>query len=188
MPLPLIPYRSGVAYGSAEAALHMDIFIDIQCPHSQLAWPQFKALIDSQSEQLFIKLHFITLSNHRQSWDLTKTMFAYADGDEQRFLKIADELFSKQKEFHNGPFRYKTHQDLLDYGRDIAISLDADAQQYQQNLDADSLYTLARTPNRYAAMLGVWGTPTVFINDSQIQNISADASLTDWLELINSLI
>ena len=54
----------------------------------------------------------ITLSNHRQAWDMTLGLFALADGDAKKFYDFATFLYDKQAEFYNAEFMFKTHDDL----------------------------------------------------------------------------
>ncbi|MGF1876441.1 hypothetical protein L4D77_14040 [Photobacterium frigidiphilum] len=55
----------------------------------------------------------ITLSNHRQAWDMSLGLFALADGDTQKFYDFATFMYERQPQFYNGPFLHKTHDDLM---------------------------------------------------------------------------
>jgi protein-disulfide isomerase len=71
-----IPHRpSGFLLGDVAAQITIEAFIDIQCPHSCTIWPTlFEVSKYYQGKPVNIRVHLITLSNHRQAWDLLKTV------------------------------------------------------------------------------------------------------------------
>ena len=75
-----IPHRpSGFLKGAAAADVTLDVFVDIQCPHSKRLWPTLMSVMDHyQAESISLKTHLITGSNHRQAWDMTLALFAFA--------------------------------------------------------------------------------------------------------------
>lgn len=200
MPIPVTNKRSGVRYGSSDADIQIEVFIDIQCPHSKLAWPQIQYLLSEVvGENVAVTLHLISLSNHRQSWDISKAIFIYANGDAKRFLTLIDYLYQRQDSFYNAAFREQTHQDLYDFIAKVTFDCSEenghpfDVTTCLQQLDSDEIYHLARTPNRYAAAKGVWGTPRFFLNDAELLDIKVNQTISDnkaieqWKLLLSSL-
>lgn len=189
MPIPMPAKPSGVFYGSKNSNVQIDIFIDIQCPHSKKAWPNIKTLMNHYDQnEIGLKLHLITLSNHRQSWDITKAIFAMCS-DDSEIIECIDFYYQRQASFLNAPFLHKTHQDLIDY-----ISLSAfefngmDKNDLFNKMNSNEIYEIARTPNRYAAVRGAWGTPTYFINNARQFDINHASDLSAWRNIIDKLI
>lgn len=132
----------------------------------------------------------MTLGNHRQSWDATKAAIAVAGDDTQRFIDFVSYLCDRQEEFANEAFKDKTQTDwhylLADYAIEAMEWSDQD--KFIQLLNSEAIYKQARIPARFAAMRGVWSTPTWFINGAEATDLSSQSSLADWQKVIDSLL
>ena len=190
MPIPIPNRSSGFTLGDPLANIKIDIFFDIQCPHSKRAWPTIINLLKYyESKPVCITAHIITLSNHRQSWDFNLALFALADGDAQRFFDFVGFLFERQEQFYNAPFMHKTHDDLRQLASDFAHQhAGVDKVSFLKRMDEHDIYIDARTPIRFAATRSVWATPTLFINNADDVPVKFDSSLQDWVDVINPLI
>ena len=190
MPIPIPNRASGFTLGDPSALVNIDIFFDIQCPHSKQLWPTIVSLINHyQSQAVNVTAHLITLSNHRQAWDMSLALFALAQGDAQRFFNFVSFLFERQEQFLNAPFRHKTHADLRTLAAEFAeqhAGLNQD--DFLKRMDTHEVYIEARTPIRFAATRAVWATPTIFINNADEVPLKFDSELTDWVKLIDSLL
>lgn len=190
MPIPIPRKPSGFFFGSRRANTQIEAFIDIQCPHSKRAWPSLIALKEHyDQQQIGLTVHLITLSNHRQAWDISKGVFALAGDDDEVFFEFASYLYARQEEYYNGPFRDKTHQDLLNQIADYAHDFSGfDRSKMLELIDTDAVYTDARTPIRFAATKNIWATPTFFLNGSDlISKLTEDPTLEEWRVLIEPL-
>ncbi len=187
-PIPKRP--SGVLLGDNAADIVIDAFIDIQCPHSRTIWPTLLDVIKYYEESsVSLKVHLITLSNHRQAWDMSLGLFALADGDANKFYDFATFLYDRQNEFYNAAFMYKTHDDLRQMIADNAQDhLNIDRSKFLDRMNDNDIYTLARTPIRYAATKSVWATPTLFINNGANVPVDHLSTLADWQEVIDPLL
>ncbi|MEM7067989.1 MAG: thioredoxin domain-containing protein [Pseudomonadota bacterium] len=191
MPIPIPRKPSGVLHGSRDANIQIEAFVDIQCPHSKRAWPSLIALKEHYtSDQIGLGVHLITLSNHRQAWDISKGVFALAADNVEAFFGFASFLYARQEEYYNGPFRDKTHQDLLNRIADYAYEFSGfDRSKMLELIESGEVYTDARTPIRFAATKGVWATPTFFLNGSELTGkLSEDPTLEEWQSLIEPLL
>jgi len=191
MPIPIPPKPSGFHHGSRDANIQIEVFIDIQCPHSKRAWPSVIALKEHYtSDQISLAVHLITLSNHRQAWDISKGIFALAGENDEVFFRFASYLYARQKEYYNASFRDKTHQDLLNHIADYANDFSGiDKSRMLELIETGEVYTDARTPIRFASTKGVWATPTYFLNGSDlIGKLSEDPTLKEWQSLIEPLL
>ncbi|HHC7378503.1 MULTISPECIES: DsbA family protein [Vibrio] len=186
-----IPHRpSGFLLGDPAALVTLDAFIDIQCPHSRAAWPTLMAVMKYyQDDPVSLKVHMITLSNHRQAWDISLGLFALAEGDASRFYDFATFVYERQDQFYNAPFLHKTHEDLRQFVADLAQAhSNIDREAFLKRMGDNDIYVNARTPIRYAATKSVWATPTFFVNNGNNVPVDHKSSLDDWIKLIDSLL
>ena len=190
MAIPIPKRPSGFLLGDPAALVTLDAFVDIQCPHSQTAWPTLMEVMEHyKGKAVNLRVHLITLSNHRQAWDVSLGLFAYAEGDASKFYQFATFLYKHQQRFYNAPFLHKTHEDLRQLVADLAEeqgSIDRSA--FLQRMLDNDIYIDARTPIRYAATKGVWATPTFFVNNGDNVPVDHKSSLADWQNLIDPLL
>ncbi|HBY84346.1 MAG TPA: hypothetical protein DEO86_00565 [Colwellia sp.] len=186
-----IPHRpSGFLLGDAAAQITIDAFIDIQCPHSRTIWPTLLQVSEYyQGKSVSLRVHLITLSNHRQAWDMSLGLFALADGDTQKFYDFATFMYERQPQFYNGLFLHKTHDDLIQLVADFAEEHSGiDRGKFFNRMSDSDIYVQARTPIRYAATKAVWATPTLFINNADKVSVDHASSLAQWQAVIDPLL
>lgn len=186
-----IPHRpSGFLLGDAAAQITIDAFIDIQCPHSRTIWPTLLQVSEYYlGKSVSLRVHLITLSNHRQAWDMSLGLFALADGDSQKFYDFATFMYERQPQFYNGPFLHKTHDDLIQLVTDFAEEHSSiDRGKFFNRMNDSDIYVQARTPIRYAATKAVWATPTLFINNADKVPVDHASNLAQWQAVIDPLL
>jgi len=190
MNIPIPQRPSGILLGDKAAEITIDAFVDIQCPHSKAAWPTLLEVIAHyEKSSVSLKVHLMTLSNHRQAWDMSLGIFAFADGDAKKFYDFATFLYECQSEFYNNKFVHKTHNDLRELIADKAeIHASIDRKQFLQRMSDNDIYILGRTPIRYAATKSVWATPTIFINNGSNVPVDHLSTLEDWIGVIDPLL
>ncbi len=187
IPVPLRP--SGFTLGEPNANIKLDVFFDIQCPHSKKYWPTLLAILKHyEGQPLSVTAHLITISNHHQAWTMSLAMMAVAGSDDRRFFDFASFLFARQEQFMNDVFRHKTLEDQRQLAADMAQEFAGILRDRLLTLLDDSqVYENARTPIRYAATRSVWATPTIFINNADDLSLKFHTPLKDWVEYIDSL-
>ena len=190
MAIPIPRLASGFALGSTNPKVSLDVFFDIQCPHSKTAWPRICELLDYyEGQPVGLRAHLITLSNHRQAWDMSLGLFAFSGDDAQKFRDFATYMFEHQNEFSNRAFEYKTHDDLRSLVADYAVSHgNVDREAFLNRLTSHDVYIDARTPIRFAATRSVWATPTFFINNADNVPVTFDSTIEDWIDTIDGLL
>lgn len=186
-----IPHRSsGFLLGDAAALITLDAFIDIQCPHSRTIWPTLLAVSEHYKDKpVSLRVHLITLSNHRQAWDMSLGLFALAQGNASKFYDFTTFIFERQAQFYNDKFLHKSHYDLIQLIADFSeehASVDRD--KFINNMNNNDIYIQARTPIRYAATKAVWATPTLFINNAGKVPLDHQSRLTDWQAVIDPML
>ena len=186
-----IPHRpSGFTLGAPNAPVTLDVFFDIQCPHSRAFWPTLSALLEQYGKRsIKVTLHLITISNHHQAWTMSLALMAVAKDDPKRFHQFATYLFNQQDRFTNAEFRHKTLEDQRQLAADLANEFaDLPREELLNLLDDSEVYVNARTPIRYAATRSVWATPTVFINNADDLPVGFRSSIEEWQAVIDPLV
>lgn len=186
-----IPHRpSGFLLSDVAAQITIDAFIDIQCPHSRKIWPTLLEVAKYyKDEPVSLRVHLITISNHRQAWDMSLGLFALADGDAQKFYNFTTFIYERQSQFFNGPFLHKTHDNLIQLVADFAEEHSGvEREKFLNRMKDSDIYVQARTPIRYAATKAVWATPTLFINNAGNVPVDHKSSLADWQAVIDPLL
>ena len=190
MAIPIPQRPSGFLLGDPAAQVTLDAFVDIQCPHSKAAWSTLMAVMKHyQNASVNLRVHLITLSNHRQAWDVSLGLFALAERDANKFYDFATFVYERQEQFYNAPFFHKTHEDLRNFIADLAQEHgNVNREAYLKRVGDEDIYVDARTPIRYAATKGVWATPTFFVNNGNNVPVNHKSSLDDWIRMIDPLL
>ena len=191
MPIPIPKRPSGYVTGAASALLQIEAFIDIQCPYSAKAWPTLLAVSDHYGpEKVQLRVQLLSMANHRQSWDVTKAIFAVAGADSKLFFPLATFLYERQEQFFNGVFKQRTQLDLYDLiVRLLAeYGYQTDRTEFIKRIESDDVYAAAKVPSRIAFSRGVWSTPTFFINGAEATQLSSSSALEDWNKILEPLL
>lgn len=190
MAIPIPKRPSGFLLGEPNALVTLDAFVDIQCPHSQAAWTTLmEVMAHYKNAPVNLRVHLMTLSNHRQAWDVSLGLFALAEGNNNKFFDFATFLYERQEQFYNAPFLHKTHEDLRQFVADMAQEhAGIEREAFLTRMADNDIYIDARTPIRYAATKGVWATPTFFVNNGNNVPVNHKSSFSDWRKLIDPLL
>ena len=191
MPIPIPKRPSGYVKGGASALLQIEAFVDIQCPYSKKAWPTLLAVSDHfGSEKVQLRVYLLSMANHRQSWDVTKAIFAVAEADSEVFFKLATFLYVRQEQFFNGVFKQLTQVDL--YNLIVRLvgeyGYPTDGAAFIKRIESDEVFAAAKIPSRIAFSRGVWSTPTFYINGAEANQLSSSSTLEDWNKVLDPLL
>ena len=191
MPIPIPKRPSGYVKGAANASLQIEAFVDIQCPYSKKAWPTLLAMSDQYGpEKVQLRVQLLSMANHRQSWDVTKAIFAVAGADSKLFFPLATFLYERQEQFFNGVFKQRTELDLYDLIVRLLTEYgyQTDRTEFINRLESDDVFAAAKIPSRIAFSRGVWSTPTFVINGAEATQISSSSTPDDWNKVLEPLL
>jgi protein-disulfide isomerase len=191
MSIPIPKRPSGYRLGAPDAPIQLEMFFDLECPFSKKAWQTIIELQDSCNlKQVYMILQPMSLGNHRQSWDATKAAIALSGDDTNKFIDFVSYLFDRQEKFANEAFKDKTQTDWHDLLAEYALDATecSEREKFIQLLNSEDIYNQTKIPARFAAIRGVWSTPTFFINGAEATDLSSQSSLSDWQKKINSLL
>lgn len=189
MPIPIPSRPAGFSIGNINADLHIDIFLDIQCPFSKKAWSTVLKVMKLYSDKAYFTFYPMTLPNHRQSWDATKAAFVFAQDQTEQFIEFFDYLYKHQNQIENDAFEKRTQIDLYELLAKFASECgDWQPEDFIQKLKSEEVYQATKIPVRIAFSRGVWSTPTFFINEAEVTELSSSSRVEDWQELFNGLL
>ena len=191
MPIPIPKRLSGYVKGGASALLQIEAFVDIQCPYSKKAWPTLLAVSDHFGpDAVQLRVQLLSMANHRQSWDVTKAIFAVTGADSALFFKLASFLYERQEQFFNGVFKQRTQLDLYELIMRLLAEFgyQTDGPEFIKRLESDEVFAAAKLPSRVAFSRGVWSTPTFFINGAEATQLSSSSTLEDWNKILEPLL
>ena len=187
--LPTFSSLPGIRLGRSQAELQLDLFFDLQCPYSKASWDVIgESLTHKWSEGLNIYFHPICLSHHRQSWDLTRTLFAIRSLEESKTTEFIDLVYSEHEQFYNAHWKSKSQDELLDHLVRFAGSvIDETDEKLRALIESDQIYANAKRSIHYASVKQVWSTPTFFVNHVPSSQLSSSSSIEDWGKLLTEL-
>ncbi len=187
MQIPLMRKAAGRLFGNRTADVQVEVFLDVQCPHSAKAWPTIEQVMAHYGpDGIGLSIYMMVLSNHRQSWDVTLALYGLSGEDDARFFRFLAFLYSHQERYFNGAFAHRTHDDLKQLVENLCQEFDGTpAEQATRLLADDNVFAAAKHPGRVAALRGVWSTPTIFINHSERSELGSSSSLGDWRATID---
>jgi len=191
MAIPIPNRPSGYRVGDANAPVVVEMFFDLECPFSKRGWRNVMPVMSAYSpEQVCWVFQPMTLGNHRQSWDATKSAIAAAGSDANQFVDFVGYIFSRQEEFANEAWKDKTQTEFHSFLAEFAADATEykDKSQFIELLNSKEIYAQARIPARFATIRGVWSTPTFFINGAEATSLSSGSSLQDWQSVIDSIL
>lgn len=187
--LPTFSSLPGIRLGRSQAELQLDLFFDLQCPYSKASWDVIgESLTQKWSEDLNIYFHPICLSHHRQSWDLTRTLFAIRSLEESKTTEFIDLVYSEHEQFYNAQWKSKGQDELLDHLVGFARKVIGDTDnKLPELIESDQIYANAKRSIYYASVKQVWSTPTFFVNQVPRDQLSSSSRIEDWDQLLTEL-
>ena len=112
MTFPYFRKVPGIELARGANSVRLDLFFDLQCPYSKKAWDVIGNTVTNEwSDQLGIYFQPICLSHHRQSWDLTRTLFAIQYFDERKVIDFINAIYKDHEQFYNANWVSQSQND-----------------------------------------------------------------------------
>eukprot|EP00275_Glaucocystis_incrassata_P001597 EC123436.1.p1 GENE.EC123436.1~~EC123436.1.p1 ORF type:complete len:194 (+),score=26.44 EC123436.1:62-643(+) len=189
IPIPKNAF-GGILFGSVTAPVHLDVYIDFQCPFCKKAWPTVEQLAQTYTrDQLRFVFYPTILAGHRQAWEAAMAARVVAGEDGEKFFNFASLLYNRQSEFNNESFRQKTYEDLLNLFASFAEGFNgSNKSEFLAKVQSNEVYSDSKTPVRLAIVRGVWSTPTFAINGAMVPKLGSSSTIDDWKAVIDPLL
>lgn len=154
--------------GGAEAPVILEEFADFQCPSCAALTKEVKSVAPEFGARLKIVFrNFPLTSIHKHALEAAKA--AEAAGLQGRFWEMHDLLYDTQS-------RWADAEDARPIFAEYARTLKLDLERFWRDMDSPQVNERILADMRRGRSLGVYGTPTVFINEREIpyQSTTAD--------------
>jgi protein-disulfide isomerase len=167
---PTTPTPAGGSVATSKGVVTIDEYGDYQCPPCGALHPIIKTLKGEYGDRIQFAFHHFPLTQ-LHSHALEASYAAAAAGLQGKFWEMHNMLYEKQSEWSEvGDFR----PIVLEFARKIGLDLP----RFTRDIDGLQVVTIVSEDMQRGALLGVNGTPTVFINS---QLIHSDNFSTDGL-------
>ncbi|KAF0735199.1 hypothetical protein Ae201684P_002648 [Aphanomyces euteiches] len=190
VPVPPTPPGFTIGHGSASANVQLEVFVDLLCPYSKMAYPALKQLVQHESPDRFrLRVHQFPLPYHHQAFSVAQASetISFALGRET-FETWMEAVFEEQDSFGN---KVTENQGQ----KNVTAQIHALAKKTFPNLTdaqwADGMTGHGGTDRdddtrvawKYACSRGISGTPMFLLNAVAID---ADPAWTyhDWIEFL----
>jgi protein-disulfide isomerase len=167
--VPLI-HPDSPTRGPADAAVTLVEFIDPECESCRAAYPLVEQLLTEYDGQLRLVLRYVP--GHRNSALATAAL--EEAGRQGRYWEMLERLFERQPDW--GEQATPQTEAFLAYGAEIGL----DVARLATALEDPDLSKVERDAADAAAM-GIRGTPTFFVNGSELVDLS-EAGLRAMIE------
>ena len=159
---PTTPTPAGGSVATSKGVVTIDEYGDYQCPPCGALHPIIKTLKGEYGDRIQFAFHHFPLTQ-LHSHALEASYAAAAAGLQGKFWEMHNMLYEKQSEWSEvGDFR----PIVLDFARKIGLDL----QRFTRDIDGIQVVTVVSDDMQRGALLGVNGTPTVFINGQLIHS------------------
>ena len=159
---PTTPTPAGGSVATSKGVVTIDEYGDYQCPPCGALHPIIKTLKGEYGDRIQFAFHHFPLTQ-LHSHALEASYAAAAAGLQGKFWEMHNMLYEKQSEWNEvGDFR----PIVLEFARKIGLDLP----RFTRDIDGLQVVTIVSEDMQRGALLGVSGTPTVFINSQLIHS------------------
>ena len=157
----LVQMAQGIVRGDPDAPVTIMEFGDYQCP----ACAQFARMIKPQVDLAYIEtgqakfvFHDFPLPGHPHAFLAARA--ARCAGDQDRYWDYHDQIFITQNQ-------WSVMRSATGHFKDLADEIGLDTRAFGSCLDSDMHADLVSANSELGRLLGVGGTPTVFVHSGQ---------------------
>lgn len=165
--------------GNEAATVTLTEYSDFQCPACAAFYPVVKTLVEQYGDQIkFEYKHFPLISIHPYAVPAAKA--AEAAGQQGKFYEMHDMLFENQTTWSaaSNPVRY-----FEGYASELGLDVELFKRHYKASLIEDKI----NESFAEARSLGLTGTPTFFLNGTQMQFETIDDFTAQVVTAIGTL-
>jgi protein-disulfide isomerase len=156
------PTPAGGSVATSKGVVTIDEYGDYQCPPCGALHPIIKTLKGEYGDRIQFAFHHFPLTQ-LHSHALEASYAAAAAGLQGKFWEMHNMLYEKQSEWSEvGDFR----PIVLEFARKIGLDLP----RFTRDIDGLQVVTIVSEDMQRGALLGVNGTPAVFINSQLIHS------------------
>jgi protein-disulfide isomerase len=153
--------------GEMNAPVTLEEFGDFQCPPCAGFHPELKRVEAEYGSRLRVIFRHYPLAIHKHAREAARA--AEAAALQNRFWEMHDLLYEKQDEWSEA---CDVRQQFIRYAGDLGL----DVERFTKDMDSQEVNERVRLDEQRAESLDVPGTPSLFINGSQVPSAYMSAS------------
>lgn len=162
--------------GNREAKVVLVEFSDFQCPACASYQGVLTQLVEEYGDRLALVYRHFPLKSIHPNADLAARA-AEAASRQGKFWEMHDQLFARQTTW-TSMSSGQAEAEFIGY----AESMDLDVGQFTADLEADEVHDIVDQDLAIANQLGLRGTPSFFLNGTQLQNPGSYAEFQALIE------
>lgn len=153
--------RPANALGPADAPVTIEFFSDMQCPQCARYEPMVKSVRTEFGDKTRFVIRHFPLSGHEHA--MLAACAAEAAANQHKFWEMVEALYKTQWMWARAP---APRSILVDQAKSVGLDVD----QFQKDLDDDTLRERIGADQEHARAVGVKTAPSVVINGYNLPN------------------
>lgn len=147
--------------GGAKAAVLLEEFGDYQCPPCGALFRELKRIESEYGDKLSLTFrHFPITERHKNA--MTAARAAEAAGFQNKFWEMHDKIYETQADWAE---KEDARTIFINYARDLKLDVD----RFTRDMDGNQADARIIADRKRGTVLGVQGTPTLFVNGRQLK-------------------
>jgi protein-disulfide isomerase len=155
-------------YGAERAPVTVVVFADFQCPHCRAEAPVLRKAVDQfRGRAKLVYKHFTLTGHDRAKVAAIATEAAHEQG---KFWEMHDLVFENQNDLSD--------ENIYKWAQQIGL----DMEKFKASFKAQNGKAVVEKDKADGEVLGIGGTPAVFVNGRQVIPQLFDGSVTAWID------
>jgi protein-disulfide isomerase len=148
--------------GGANAQITLEEYGDYQCPPCGALFRELKKIESEYGDRLrLVFRHFPITDRHKNA--MTAARAAEAAGAQNKYWEMHDRLYETQPDWAESD---DARSIFINYATDLKL----DTERFRRDMDNNQFDARITADRERAAALGVFGTPTLFVNGRQLKS------------------
>ncbi|CAM9408840.1 unnamed protein product [Ectocarpus sp. 6 AP-2014] len=179
--------------GTLEAALKVEVYLDLACSDCALAWPVMNRVAEAYGDRAEFLYRLFPLPYHNNAFKAAKaakTIQLYSRGSEDASVaSFFTEVFIGQDEISNDSTKLMTQpqiEAILESWATSSSGMSAD--NFHMGMADAEVEIQTRNQFKYGCLHDVDGTPQVYIGGILASELDGDATFRDWQDTLDALL
>ncbi|CAM9646283.1 unnamed protein product [Ectocarpus sp. 12 AP-2014] len=179
--------------GTLEAALKVEVYLDLACSDCALAWPVMNRVAKAYGDRTEFLYRLFPLPYHNNAFKAAKAaktiqLYSRSSGDAS-IASFFTEVFIGQDEISNDSTELMTQPQIEAILEPWAISSSGiSADNFHMGMADAEVEIHTRNQFKYGCLHGVDGTPQVYIGGILASGLDGDATFQDWQDILDPLL
>lgn len=184
--IPVAKQYPGFSFGSKNAQIQIDLYVDLICPDCATIWSIVKQVMDKYKTQVHVQMHCYDLCYHKWAYLVARGLYALNAISEEKAKMMIDGLFINhdQTQFAVPESEKNMTDTLVNY---VTTTYEVEKTDFMDKFASSDVVTNTRVDYKYSQIKGLHGTPTVYINGGS-SSLNETSTFEDWTTEIDSLL